>query len=44
MCIENGQVLWMRTRFNNSGDISVGKHPYLVRNCIKITYSFGLII
>lgn len=30
MNIEVGQVLSLRMRFNNSGTISKGKHPYLV--------------
>jgi hypothetical protein len=30
MSIEIGQVLALRLRFNNSGDISAKKHPYLI--------------
>ena len=30
--IEVGQILSLRIRFNNSGDISKSKHPYLVIN------------
>ena len=28
--LEVGQVLSLRIRFNNSGTISKGKHPYLI--------------
>lgn len=28
--LESGQVLWLIIRYNNSGDISNVKHPYLV--------------
>ena len=34
MQIKVGQVLSLRIRFNNSGDISSTKHPYLVIKCI----------
>ena len=30
MDIEVGQVLSLRIRYNNNGDIAVKKHPYLV--------------
>ena len=30
MSVEPGQVLWMKIRFNNSGDVSATAHPYLV--------------
>lgn len=30
MCVEIGQVLSLRIRFNNNGDISSSKHPYLI--------------
>jgi hypothetical protein len=32
MSVETGQVLALRLRFNNSGDISAKKHPYLIMN------------
>ena len=28
--VEVGQVLWLKIRFNNNGDIAKNKHPYLV--------------
>lgn len=30
MSLQIGQVLWLRIRFNNSGDISDSEHPYLI--------------
>lgn len=39
MKLEIGQVLSLRVRFNNSGDISKVKHPYLVID-IKEKYGF----
>ncbi len=38
--IEIGQVLSLRLRFNNSGTVSKGKHPYLV---ISIDNELGII-
>ena len=38
--IEVGQILSLRIRFNNSGDISKSKHPYLV---IDINEKFNFI-
>lgn len=38
--IEVGQVLSLKMRFNNSGLISVTKHPYLV---IEINDEFGTV-
>lgn len=40
MDIEVGQVLSLRIRFNNSGDISTSKHPYLV---VGIDTTLGII-
>lgn len=37
MLIEVGQVLWLRGRFNNEGDISDVIHPYLVLRVIGDT-------
>lgn len=28
--LQKGQILWLKIRFNNSGDISDKKHPYLI--------------
>ena len=28
--LEIGQVLWLKCRFNNNGDIAKSKHPYLI--------------
>ena len=28
--LETGQVLWLKIRFNNDGDIAKSKHPYLI--------------
>jgi len=30
MSVKVGQVLWMRFKFNNSGDVSQSVHPYLI--------------
>ena len=30
MSVELGQILWLKIRFNNSGDISPTVHPYLI--------------
>lgn len=30
--LKQGQVIWIKARFNNSGDTSTVKHPYIIIN------------
>ena len=38
MSLETGQVLWLRIRFNNTGEISATRHPYLI---VEVNNEYG---